>query len=909
MFQWSMKAFTSFFLLYTVVLCFHLWRPVTASRSMQQNETDRLALIAFKAGITQDPLGMLSSWNDTLHFCRWSGVYCSRRHVNRVVELNLFSYGLVGSLSPHIGNLTFLRTVVLQNNSFHGKVPSEIGRLFRLRVLYLSNNSFQGTVPTNLTYCSELRELNLIDNKLDGQIPKELGSFLKLRALGLTLNNLTGKIPASLGNLSSLTLLSASYNHLEGSIPKELGRTSLDIIHLMFNKLTGVIPSSLYNLSNMRTIQLGENQLEGSLSQDIGVAFPHLRHLGLANNQFTGPVPISLSNASMLEGIFLLKNSFTGLVPPNLGRLQNLRSINMAMNQLGSVGGDDLSFINSLVNCTQLRRIGFSHNFLKGPLVSTIANFTTQLSWIGLGINQIHGTIPSGIENLVNLTYLDLVMNHLTGSIPPNIGKLYKMQALGLLGNKFSGGIPSSIGNLTLLFDLDLSSNNLVGDVPSSLAACQNIVYLDLSNNNLNGSIPNDVIGLSSLVLLQLGGNAFTGALPLEVGHLVNLVELDVSDNRLSGALPNALGNCLEMRDLRLGGNVFEGEIPTWLQNLRGLEYLDLSCNKFSGRIPMFLGDLPFLTYLNLSFNELEGEVPSVEANVTISVEGNNNLCGGFPKLHLPTCVGVTSSSSNKRKRPNAKLLIPVIIGTSSLSLLALFFIIRLRRKKTRNNASFAQSSNEQFLRISFAELHKATEGFSESNMIGVGSYGSVYKGILDQDGIAIAVKVFNLPRKGASKSFMSECKALRKIRHRNLVKVLSACSSLDFQGNDFKALVFELMSKGNLDGWLHPETIKDEPQRLTLLQRLDISIDVASALEYLHTQCNVIVVHNDLKPNNVLLDDDMTGHISDFGISKITSVICSTTIATSTSTDKNSSTTMKGSIGYIAPGTNFSYK
>ena len=138
---------------------------------------------------------------------------------------------------------------------------------------------------------------------------------------------------------------------------------------------------------------------------------------------------------------------------------------------------------------------------------------------------------------------------------------------------------------------------------------------------------------------------------------------------------------------------------------------------------------------------------------------------------------------------------------------------------------------------ISCSVIYKTTEGFSKSNKIGVGNYGSVYKGILDQDGIAIAVKVFNLPRRGASKSFMSECKALRKIRHRNLVKVLSACSSLDFQGNDFKALVFELMSKGNLDKWLHPDAIEDEPQRLTLLQRLNIAIDVASALEYLHTQ------------------------------------------------------------------------
>ena len=731
-----------------------------------------------------------------------------------------------------------------------------------------------------------------------------------MRALGLAKNNLTGKIPASLGNLSSLSLLSVGENNLVGSIPEELGKTSINFIQLCMNRLTGTIPSSLYNLSNMRHFGLSSNQLEGSLSQEICVAFPHLRLLVLAENRFTGFVPISLSNDSMHDGIFLSINNFAGLVTPNLGRLQNLRAINMATNQLGSSIGDDLRFIDSLANCTRLQTMIFSNNFLKGPLVSTIANFSTQLSMIILGINQIHGTIPLGIENLVNLTYLDLVKNHLTGTIPSNIGKIHKMQALGLLGNRLSGGIPLSIGNLTLLLNLDLSNNNLVGDVPSSLVACQNLEYLTLSNNSLSGSIPNDVIGLSSLVVLQLGGNTFTGALPLEVSHLINLVGLDVSDNRLSGALPNSLGNCVEMQGLQLDGNAFEGEIPTSLQTLRGLEHLDLSRNKFSGKIPMFLGDLPFLTYLNLSFNELEGEVPSVEANVTISVEGNKNLCGGFPKLHLPTCVNVTSYSGKTRKRPYAKLLILVIVGTLSLSLLALFFIIiGLRKKKMRNNASSTQSSNEQFLRISFAELHKATEGFSESNKIGVGSYGSVYKGILDQDELAIAIKVFNLPRRGASKSFMSECKALRKIRHRNLVKVVSACSSLDFQGNDFKALVFEFMSKGNLDGWLHPKAIEDEPQRLTLLQRLNVAIDVASALEYLHTQCDVIVVHNDLKPNNVLLDDDMMGHISDFGISKITSVICSTMIATSTGIEKNRSTTMKGSIGYIAPGINFSYK
>ena len=234
-----MKAFASFFLVHTVVLSIHLWCPVIAGN--MQNETDRLALIAFKDGITQDPLGMLSSWNNSLQFCWWSGVYCSRRHVNRVTGLILFSYGLVGSLSPHIGNLTFLRTLVLQKNSFHGKVPAEIGGLFRLRVLVLSNNSFEGKVPTSLTYCSELQELNLVNNKLEGKIPEELGSLSKLRALGLANNNLTGKIPASLGNLSSLSLLSVGENNLVGSIPEELGKTSINFIQLGMNRLTGTI--------------------------------------------------------------------------------------------------------------------------------------------------------------------------------------------------------------------------------------------------------------------------------------------------------------------------------------------------------------------------------------------------------------------------------------------------------------------------------------------------------------------------------------------------------------------------------------------------------------------------------------------------------------------------------------------
>ncbi|XP_059436722.1 probable LRR receptor-like serine/threonine-protein kinase At3g47570 [Corylus avellana] len=154
------------------------------------------------------------------------------------------------------------------------------------------------------------------------------------------------------------------------------------------------------------------------------------------------------------------------------------------------------------------------------------------------------------------------------------------------------------------------------------------------------------------------------------------------------------------------------------------------------------------------------------------------------------------------------------------------------------------------------------TRGFSPRNLIGFGSFGSVYKGIVDQEEMIIAIKVLNLQQKGASKSFMAECNALRNIRHQNLVKILTCCSSMDYSGNEFKALVYEFMANGSLEKWLHRDLDKENQSRnLNLLQRLYIAIDVASALHYFHDYCERPIIHCDLKPSNVLLDDDMIAH------------------------------------------------
>lgn len=167
------------------------------------DETGRHSLLAFKAQIVDDTLGILSSWNGSKHFCEWPGVKCAYRH-KRVMALDLQSSQLKGLLSPHVGNLSFLRTLNLQNNSFSHNIPQEIGRLSRLRSLHLANNSFSGQIPVNIFRCSRLRLLSLAWNNLTGKLPNNIGSLAKLQVLDFHSNFLVGKVPTSYGNLSSL---------------------------------------------------------------------------------------------------------------------------------------------------------------------------------------------------------------------------------------------------------------------------------------------------------------------------------------------------------------------------------------------------------------------------------------------------------------------------------------------------------------------------------------------------------------------------------------------------------------------------------------------------------------------------------------------------------------------------------
>ncbi|ONK59353.1 uncharacterized protein A4U43_C08F5570 [Asparagus officinalis] len=846
--------------------------------------------------------------------------------------LNISYNSLRGDVPTSLSNLSSLQNVSFSHNFLHGEIPAGLSNCSDLRVLCLDNNMLVGTIPDSFASLKKLSWLYLSKNQLTGTIPAWIGassssSSSTFSRLDLASNSLTGGIPASTGNLSSLILLTLSDNRLEGAIPPSLGNctdllmlglrdnklegtipeslarlSNLKDFDVSFNELSGTVPSSLYNLTSLGSLSLGLNYFVGELPVNIGHTLPNLQQLIVQGNQFEGTIPVSLSNLSGIEVLDLAANKFSGVVPPIFGDLPYLYQLNLCGNQLMADDAEGWRFLASLTTCTQLSFLILCDNLFEGGFPSHITNLSTTLEVISLSGNQISGAIPAEIKNLESLATIDLYHNLLTGSIPESIGTLKSLQLLDFSHNRLSGEVPASLGNLSILGRLLLGENLFRGVIPTSFGNFNNLVELNLSYNQLDGIIPKEVVSISSLSqLLDLSHNSLSGPIPSEVGRLNNLARIDISYNKLSGKIPSTFGDCHVLQYLHLESNSLEGPIPSRLSELKGIEEVDISHNDISGEIPYFLSRISSLKSLNLSFNHFEGRVPAagVFSNLSaVSLYGNNQLCGGDPKLKLPVCFIDDSKASRKIRIPVLIGIIVSVIVFVCLCFLSLIGVARYKKRKPRKLFPSVTFSDDHYRKVSYGELRKATDGFSSESLIGEGTFGSVYKGRINGYKNDVAIKVLKLQERGGFNSFMAECEALRNIRHRNLAKILTSCSTIDVEGNEFRALVFEFMPHGSLEEWLHPKGLANfQACGLGFTQRLNIGIDVASAVEYLHHNGDTPIVHCDLKPSNVLLDNDMNARVTDFGLARFLNGNKGVK-----DQDASFSVGIKGSIGYIAP-------
>lgn len=201
----------------------------------------------------------------------------------------------------------------------------------------------------------------------------------------------------------------------------------------------------------------------------------------------------------------------------------------------------------------------------------------------------------------------------------------------------------------------------------------------------------------------------------------------------------------------------------------------------------------------------------------------------------------------------------------------------------SRTNGAFKTTKNEKgsVVVMDYNLLESSTNNFGESEILGVGGFGCVYKARLD-DNLHVAVKRLDGGSQDAIKEFQTEVDLLSKIHHPNIITLLGYCVH-----DETKLLVYELMDNGSLETQLHGPS---SGSNLTWHSRMKIALDTARGLEYLHENCKPSVIHRDLKSSNILLDSSFNAKLSDFGL------------AIMDGAQNKNNIKLSGTLGYVAP-------
>ena len=231
--------------------------------------------------------------------------------------------------------------------------------------------------------------------------------------------------------------------------------------------------------------------------------------------------------------------------------------------------------------------------------------------------------------------------------------------------------------------------------------------------------------------------------------------------------------------------------------------------------------------------------------------------------------------------------VIPLFIGVRFLFgiiVLLVLFIYKWRRRHLSmydNIENFLLESNLNPIRYEYKEIKKMTGGFRVK--LGQGGFGAVYKGKL-RSGPDVAIKMLTKSNVNNGQDFINEVATIGRIHHVNVVRLVGYC----VEGKK-SALVYEFMPNGSLDKYIFP---KEGIEPLSYEKIYEISLGIARGIEYLHRGCDMQILHFDIKPHNILLDEDFVPKVSDFGLAKLYPVNDSIVPLTAA----------RGTLGYMAP-------
>ncbi|GAU46539.1 hypothetical protein TSUD_350740 [Trifolium subterraneum] len=595
----------------------------------------------------------------------------------------------------------------------------------------------------------------------------------------------------------------------------------------------------IFHIINFVELDLSSNHFNGTLSVSliqILAAKGNLISFNVSNNSFTGA-------CSKLERFragfnFLL----SGNIPVDIYDAVSLTEISLPLNRINGTIDD------GIVNLRNLTILELYSNNLTGSIPKEIGKLS-KLERLLLHVNNLTGSIPSSLMNCHNLVVMNLRVNDLEGNLTAfNFSGFGRLVTLDLGNNRFSGVLPPSLYDCKSLAALRLASNHLEGQVSSEVLGLESLSFLSISNNmlkNITGAL-RILTGLKKLSTLMLSKNFYNEMLPNDANVIGSdgfqkIQVLGLGGCNFTGQIPSWLIKLKKLEAVDLSYNLLSGSIPPWLGTLSELFYIDLSVNQLTGPFPIELTKLPALasqlandnverTYLELPVFANANNVSLLQYNQLSSLPpaiylGTNHLNGSIPIEKNATSTPASSKSS---KKVIVILIIVVSFGIATMVTLLTLWILSKRRVNPRGDSdkieleSISPYSNsgvhpevdrEASLVVLFPnknsdtkdlcilEIIKATENFSQANIVGCGGFGLVYKATF-QNGTKLAIKKLSGDLGLMEREFKAEVEALSTAQHENLVALQGYCVH-----DGYRLLIYNYMENGSLDYWLHEKS------------------------------------------------------------------------------------------------------
>ncbi|WZZ17397.1 hypothetical protein YC2023_110486 [Brassica napus] len=655
--------------------------------------------------------------------------------------------------------------------------------------------------------------------------------------------------------------------NLSGELAPEVGQLSyLEILNVMWNNITGRIPSEIGKISSLKLLlQVDENNITGSVPPAFG-NMTSIKHLHLNNNTLTGEIPVELSKLNNLAHLILDNNNLTGSLPQELARLPSLTILQMDNNNFhGSVIPEAYGSFSRLVRL--------------------------DLSW-----NKLTGSIPES-KLSDNMTTIELSYNNLTGSIPQSFSELDSLQLLSLENNSLSGSVPTEIWENKSFEDnklqVDLRNNNF-SDTTGNLRTPDNVtLYLRGNPICKSTSIP-----IVKQLFEYICGEKKQTSTKSEHTPCNNVScpyeKVLVSPGICFCAAPLLIDYRLKSRSFFFFTPYIEHQFMEYITTSLQLDTQQLAIDKVVDenklRLRMNIKLIPKgKTIFNVS------EVIRIRGRFTSWTFPRNDFFGPYELLDFPLegpYADLLAGESGISTVGWGLIVAASIVAATVISVSATLLYVKKRHGNlhalTRKRVSRSISREiEGVKNFSFMELSDATNGFDSSAVIGRGSYGKVYKGILPNKTI-VAIKRGEETSLQSEKEFLNEIDLLSRLHHRNLVSLVGYSSDIGEQ-----MLVYEYMPNGNVRDWLSANAT----ETLSFNMRAQVALGSAKGILYLHAEANPPVIHRDIKTSNILLDSQLHAKVADFGLSRL-----APNFGEGDCEPAHVSTVVRGTPGYLDP-------